>query len=121
MTANPVPPSDDRLRQLYRQWNAALSAQLDNAIEFAGERSLPDAVAAAWSELISERAEQRAVLDNNSDNPTVRAAIEQELAMLALASGMADLEDSTTRAARIGRLYLDRIRRGEFTELGAAS
>lgn len=120
-TTNPLPPSDDRLRALYRQWNVALSARLDSAIEFAGERSLPDAIATAWSELISERAEQRAVLENNSDNPAVRAAIEQELGMLALAAGMADLDDSAARAARIGRLYLDRIRRGEFAELGAAS
>jgi hypothetical protein len=101
---------DDQLRALRRQWNAALSAQLDSAIEFAGGRPLREAVADAWARLAEHQPELRAVLDAHATEAGGDAAADHESRMLALAAGLVDLDDSPNRAARLGSSYLAEIR-----------
>lgn len=110
---------DDQLRALRRQWNAALSAQLDRAIELAGDRSPRDAAAAAWTRLADQQPELRAVLDAHATSADVesRAAAAYEARMLAVAAGLAGVDDSTHRAARVGAAYLAEIRGHHVTSV----
>ncbi|HWN31645.1 MAG TPA: hypothetical protein VNP03_02835 [Pseudonocardia sp.] len=105
-----TPVRDDQLRALRRRWNAALSAQLDSAIEFAGGQPLRDAVADAWTRLAEQQPELRAVLDAHATEAGSDAAAEHEARMLALAAGLVDPDDSPHRAARLGGSYLAEIR-----------
>jgi hypothetical protein len=105
-----TPVRDDQLRALRRQWNAALSAQLDSAIEFAGGRPLREAAADAWTRLAEQQPELRAVLDAHATEAGADAAAEHESRMLALAAGLVDVDDSPHRAARLGSTYLAEIR-----------
>lgn len=108
-----APVSGEQLRALRRRWNAALSAQLDQAIEFAGTRQLRDAVADAWLRLAGEQPELRAVLDAHPAGAPTQA--DHESRMLALAAGLVDVDDSPGRAARLGGAYLAGIREGRAT------
>ncbi|WP_445183587.1 hypothetical protein ACTXG6_34785 [Pseudonocardia sp. Cha107L01] len=60
--------SDEQYRTLYQQWNAALSAQLDYAIEFAGSQPMRQVVAHTWSRLAREYADMRAVAGTGSSS-----------------------------------------------------
>ena len=110
---------DDQLRALRRQWNAALSAQLDRAIEFAGDQSPRDAAAGAWTRLADQQPELRAVLDAHATRADAesRAAAAYEARMLAVAAGLVDLGDSTHRAAQLGGAYLAEIRGRQVTSV----
>ena len=107
------PPSvtEEQLLALQRRWAAALSARLDAVIEFAGRESLPEAVARAWGELAAEQDALRGVLDAGQARvPALVAAQRAELRMLALAAGLATLDDPTQWAADQGRFVQDLIR-----------
>jgi hypothetical protein len=115
-----TPVGEDQLHALRRRWNAALSAQLDSAIEFAGGQPLRDAVADAWTRLAEQEPELRAVLDAHASEAGSDAAAGHESRMLALAAGLVDLDDSPHRAARLGGSYLAEIRsRGRLTAASA--
>lgn len=97
----------------------ALSARLDEAIEFVGDRSLVDAVATAWCELAGTQPVLRAVLDRAEENsPALEDVLRRELRMLALASGLAGLTDPDERVISAGRAYRDLIRSGRATLTG---
>jgi hypothetical protein len=108
---------DDQLRALRRRWNAALSAQLDRAIEFAGDRSARDAASDAWLRLADQQPELRALLDAHATRVDAesRAAAEYEARMLAVAAGLAGVDDSPSRAAQLGAGYLAEIRGHRLT------
>jgi len=108
-----APVSGEQLRALRRRWNAALSAQLDQAIEFAGARPLRDAVAEGWLRLADEQPALRAVLDAHPSGAPTQA--DHESRMLALAAGLVDLDASPGRATRLGAAYLAGIREGRAT------
>jgi hypothetical protein len=109
----PVTPTAAQIAALQTRWNTALSARLDEAIEFAGDRSLLETVAAAWRELAQAQPVLRGVLDQaESDGGATEDALRRELRMLALASGLAGLNDPVERAISAGRAYRDLIRSG---------
>lgn len=110
--------SDAQLVALQHRWTTALSARLDQAIEGAGAEPLVDAVAAAWRALAEERPTLRVVLDANG--PIVHGpAGDVEAQMLALAAGLADLDDAPDAAARLGRSYRELIRSGNTEDAPA--
>ncbi|HEX4249741.1 MAG TPA: hypothetical protein VH008_17885 [Pseudonocardia sp.] len=115
----PARVRDDQLRALRRRWNAALSAQLDRALELAGEQSPREAVADAWTRLADQQPELRAVLDEHATRSDAesRAAADYEASMLAVAAGLVDLDDSPRRAAQLGGTYLAQIRGRELVRV----
>lgn len=104
--------SDEHLVALQRRWTRALSARLDQTLEFA-ERPFTDAVPATWRELAAEQATLRRVLDvAEPHSAALRAAMSTEFRQLALAGGMVGVDDPDVRAARLGRAYRNLIRSG---------
>lgn len=105
--------SDDQLVALQARWTRALSARLDQAIEFAGSRPLVEMVAEAWRRQGIDQAILRGVLDQaESRCPALAAAMGTEFRYLALAAGLIGLDGATEDAVRVGRDYRDRIRSG---------
>lgn len=105
--------SDDQLLALQVRWTRALSARLDEAIEFAGLRPLAEVVAEAWRQQGTDQNTLRAILDQaESRCPALAAAMGTEFRYLALAAGLVGLDDAIEDAIRIGRQYRDRLRSG---------
>jgi hypothetical protein len=110
-SGTPTPISDDQLVQLQRRWTNALTARLDYAIEFAGSTPMVEAVASAWRELAAEQTTLRAVLDAaEGRSPALAAAMSTEFRFLALAAGLARVDDRADEAIRLGRHYRNLIR-----------
>jgi len=108
-----TPISDEQLVALQVRWTRALSARLDQAIEFAGSKPLIERVAEAWRQQGTDQVTLRGVLDEaESHCPALAAAVGTELRYLALAAGLVGLDDPTEDAIRVGRDYRDRIRSG---------
>lgn len=110
--AGAVPVTDAQALGLQQRWTAALSARLDAAIEFAGNRPLTDAVAHAWHELAAEQPTLRRLLDTAEDSPVLTEARRAEHRILALAAGLAGLDDPAEVAAGRGLQYRNLIRTG---------
>src|SRR5882762_290293 len=91
-SAQPVPVTDAQLVGLQYRWTTALSARLDEAIEFAPPKQVAHAVARAWHALASDLDTLRGVLDQNeASSPALAHALRAEYRMLAVASGLTDL------------------------------
>jgi hypothetical protein len=103
--------TDEQLVALQARWTRALSARLDQAIEFAGPKPLIEMVAEAWRQQSTDQATLRWVLDEaESHCPALATAMGTELRYLALAAGLVGLDDPTEDAIRVGRDYRARIR-----------
>lgn len=106
--------SEEQLVALQARWTRALSARLDQAIEFAGSRPLIKVVAEAWRQQGIDQDTLRGVLDQaESRCPALAAAMGTEFRYLALAAGLVGLDGATEDAVRVGRDYRDRIRSGD--------
>jgi cephalosporin hydroxylase len=102
-----------QLLGLQRRWTAALSARLDQAIEFAAGEPLTDAAAAAWRKLAEEYPTLRAVLDSYEHrNPALAEAMAYEFRILAMGAGLVDPYDRSEQPVRIGRGLRELIRSG---------
>ncbi|HEY1972360.1 MAG TPA: hypothetical protein VGH89_30700 [Pseudonocardia sp.] len=107
----PIAITDDQLVALQVRWATALSARLDQAIESAGPEPMTEAVAAAWHRLAADQPVLRAVLDRAEPGSTeLDAAQAKEFEMLALATGLAGLDDPTEQAVAAGRSFRQLIR-----------
>jgi len=109
LLASDTTPSvtEEQLLALQRRWVAALSARLDAVLELVG--CDPDEVARAWRKLAAEHATLRGLLDAGVRRSQVLADAQRaELRMLALAAGLASLDDPAEEAAEPGRSLRDR-------------
>jgi hypothetical protein len=120
-SAQPVPVTDAQLVGLQHRWATALSARLDQAIEFARPKQEAHAVAQAWRALANDLDTLRGVLDQNEASSAALAkAMGMECRMLAIASGLTGLDAPTGESVRLGRTFRDAIRAGN-DELPQAS
>jgi len=106
--------NERNLVALQRGWARTLLAGLDRAIEFAGTTPLSDVVAQTWCTLAREHERLRRVLDANLEwSSQLRNATDLEYRMLALAAGLADLDDDMRLTAQFGQKFRDSISSGE--------
>lgn len=101
---SPTPVTGAQLRGLQHRWTTMLSARLDQAIEDAGSRPTADAVVAAWPRLAADQPVLRRLLDDELARPGVPLDLtDGELQMLALAAGLAGLDEPERRAVVLDR------------------
>jgi hypothetical protein len=87
---------------------------LDRAIEFAGATPLTEVVAKTWCTLAREHERVRRVLDANIERSSqLRNATDLEYRMLALAAGLAGLDDEVQLTAQVGQRFRDSILLGD--------
>src|SRR5882757_10841105 len=104
----------DDLVALQRTWATTLLTALDRAIEFAGNTPLTEVVAQTWCALAREYERLRRVLDANIEGSgQLRTATDPEYRMLALAAGLADLDDDMRLTAQVGQRFRDSILCGD--------
>lgn len=109
--------TEPQLLGLQRRWVTALSARLDEAIEFAGAVPMVDAVAISWRALADQHRTLREVLDARAaDSPALAGALAAEHRMLAVGAGIAGLDAPAEEARRLGQACYELIRSGR-TEL----
>jgi len=106
--------TERNLLALQRGWVTTLLTGLDRAIEFAGTTPLTEVVAKTWCTLARENDTLRRVLDTNIERSSqLRAATDLEYRMLALAAGLADLDDDMRLTAQVGQRFRDSILFGD--------
>ncbi|HEY2207213.1 MAG TPA: hypothetical protein VGH99_22370 [Pseudonocardia sp.] len=98
--------TDVQLLRLQHRWTTALAARLDQTLEAGGP--VADEVAGVWRGLAAETPALRSVLDAGEDR--LAGAARRELRTLALAAGLATLDDPAERAERLGRALRTRVR-----------
>jgi hypothetical protein len=115
--AHPIEVTQARLLGLQQRWAVALSARLDEVLESTHPDEGIQAVADAWLGLAADLRVLRGVLDAHQDRSDALArARSTEYRMLALAAGLARLDDPTADAVRAGRAFAELVRSGR-TEL----
>jgi hypothetical protein len=101
---------DGNLVALQGRWTTTLLTGLDRAIEFAGTTPLAEIVARTWCTLAREHERLRRVLEANIERSSqLRTATDLEYRMLALAAGLADLDDDMRLTAQVGQRFRDSI------------
>jgi hypothetical protein len=106
--------NERKLLALQRGWTMTLLRGLDRAIEFAGATPLTEVVAKTWCTLAREHERVRRVLDANIERSSqLRNATDLEYRMLALAAGLAGLDDEVRLTAQVGQRFRDSILLGD--------
>jgi len=100
---------DDLLVGLHDVWTRRLAGRVDLAMEI-DEHESAESVALAWREVADELAGVRRVLDRQADNPALRRSLRQEHRTLAIAAGLATINDPASRSAAAGERLVARIR-----------
>jgi hypothetical protein len=112
-SATPVQVTDAQLVALQHRWTTALSARLDEAIEFSHPKEEVEAVANAWRTLAADLDTLRRVLDaNESSSEALASATRSELRMLAVTAGLTGLDSPSEESVQVGRTLREAIRSG---------
>jgi hypothetical protein len=110
---------DDLLVALHDMWTRRLAGRVDLALEIDDHESW-ESVALAWREVAEELAGVRRVLDRQADNPALRHSGRQEHRMLAIAAGVATINDPISRSAAAGEGLVARIRDADRSSGGGS-
>jgi hypothetical protein len=94
---------------LHDQWLRRLGARVDLALEL-DEQPPREGVATAWREVAADLPGVRRVLDRHGDDPALRRAELREHRLLAVAAGLATLDDPLEHSARAGRVLVEQAR-----------
>ncbi|MGH3736402.1 MAG: hypothetical protein ACRDT6_12395 [Micromonosporaceae bacterium] len=92
---------EDLLRELHRVWANRLAARVDLALE-SDHHELAHSVMRAWQEVAAELPALRRVLDHHAGDPAIWYATRREHRMLAVAAGLAILDDPEDHAVAEG-------------------
>lgn len=107
-TAEVFADQSDLLRELHQVWTRRLSARVDQALE-TGHGGPVDSVTAAWRELADEMPGLRRVLDSHEGHPALQHSVRTERRLLAVAAGLATLDDPPWAAAAAAARLTGRI------------
>jgi hypothetical protein len=100
----PITLTREQAEALQYRWTLALTTRLDQVIENAGNQPGTDGVARAWRTLAGQRPGLRAALDAAEADGTLRAESRyREFHALAMAAGETTPDDTSVRAAELGR------------------
>jgi len=97
--------ADELLLALHHRWLQQLTGRLGVALSETDDRV--DAVLGTWRALAAEQSALRAVLDAHLRDPE---AVEREVRLLALTSGLAEMYEPSAEVSRIGAAFLALIR-----------
>ncbi|MGH3362182.1 MAG: hypothetical protein ACRDOM_06960, partial [Nocardioides sp.] len=99
----------DVLRALHDLWTRRVETRVDLALEL-GHCSREDGVVRAWREVAAELPGVRRVLDEHADHPALRAHELNEHRLLAVAAGLAALDDPIAHSAAAGARLVATLR-----------
>jgi hypothetical protein len=98
------PDEGELLLALQYRWAQRLAARID--LSELGTADPVDAVGEAWRRTAADNTELRALLDEHSDDPVLRPAIDAEHRMLAQTAGLTEARDSDEEIASIGAAFV---------------
>jgi hypothetical protein len=105
----------DLLVALHDLWTRRLDARVEMALEL-DERLPEESVTSAWQEVAAELPEVRRVLDRHQEEPALQRSQRHEYRLLAVAAGLATLNDPPSYRAAVGQRLLDRIHSADSDE-----
>jgi hypothetical protein len=107
----------DLLVALHDLWTRRLDARVEVALEL-DERLPEESVTSAWQEVAAELPEVRRVLDRYQHDPALQRSQRHEYRLLAVAAGLATLDDPPSYRTAVGGRLLDRIRSADSDDGG---
>lgn len=100
---------DDLLVALHDLWTRRVNARVELALEI-DEHPPRDSVVLAWREVADDLPGVRRVLDRHRDDPGLRRSELHEHRLLAVAAGLATLDDPLEVSGRAGAVLVEQIR-----------
>jgi hypothetical protein len=101
----------DLLLDLQSRWERMLGGQIEMALDL-DDDDLADSVRHAWQKLAARHVGLRRIIDRHAHEPALAYALRAERRMLAVAAGLATLQDPHQVAAARGAALVNRAKPG---------